>query len=484
MPAAHPPDADPLSPDETRLLAVIAQRLDRRPPRPRSRAAAKARLLETIEHLGCVQLDTISVVARSHETVLWSRLGPYDPDLLAELHDPDGALFEYWLHAAAIGPIALFPYLRRAMAAYRARHEAMGSWAAGNGDVLDRVRVAVAERGPTASRHFARVEGPRANPWDWWGGKPDRRALDHLWSCGELMVRRRDGFQRVYDLAERVLPGGHAAPLPTEAEQRRALVGRALGALGVATPRWAADYFRTGARPHVPPALAARELAALAAEGLARPVVLPGLPDPAWIDAALLPRLASLRGDPAVSVTAAPLDGVGAVAGFAADPMAGPSPGSGPGPNPDTARLAPRPRVPDPRRPTLTTLLSPFDNLVWHRGRTLALFGFDYRLESYTPALARRYGYYTLPILHRGRLVGRLDPVLDRRARVLTVKIVHLETGVRPTSHLAAALAAALRDYAAFVGAAEVRALAADPPALLPLLAAALGGSSADAALG
>jgi uncharacterized protein YcaQ len=127
-------------------------------------------------------------------------------------------------------------------------------------------------------------------------------------------------------------------------------------------------------------------------------------------------------------------------------------------------------------RPTLTTLLSPFDNLVWHRGRTLALFGFDYRLESYTPAPKRRYGYYTLPILHRGRLVGRLDPSYDRRARVLTVRALHLEPGVGPTAGLAGGIAWALRDLAAFLGATEIGVPRSDPEGFAGQVRAALDG--------
>jgi hypothetical protein len=410
--------------EEARALATIAQRLDRRPPPARTRRLLKERLLATIRALGCVQLDTISVVARSHETVLWSRLGPYDPALLAELHHPDGALFEYWAHAAAIVPIEAFPYFRRAMASYRSRYEGPGSWAAQHEATLDRVLATVRAAGPSGSRHFARPDGPRPEPWAWWGGKPDRQALDHLWSRGDLMVLRRDGFQRVYDLTERVLPGAFDREPPSEAEQRRYFVGTAVTALGLATPRWVADYFRTGGRPHVPPAAAAAELAALEGEGLARRVVVPGVDEPTWLDAALLPRLADLRA------------------------------GRG--------------------RPTLTTLLSPFDNLIWHRGRTAALFGFDYRLESYTPAERRRYGYYTLPILHRGRLVGRVDPAYDRRTRVLNVKVVHLEPGVRPSASLVAALAAALRDLTRFLGGDGVRVLASDPPGLVAPLAEAL----------
>jgi uncharacterized protein YcaQ len=423
-PVPHPADAEPLTIEEARALATIAQRLDRRPSPTRNPSTVKARLLETIRALGCVQLDTISVVARSHETVLWSRLGAYDPALLGQIHHPDGALFEYWVHAAGIAPIETFPHYRRAMATYRSRNEAPGSWAAEHQATLERVLATVRENGPTSSRDFVRPDGPRPGPWAWWGGKPDRRALDHLWSRGDLMVLRRDGFQRVYDLTERILPASLAEELPTEAEQRRHFAGRALTALGVAMPRWVADYFRTGSRPHLPPAAAAAELSNLEREGGARRAAIEGSAEPVWLDAALLPRLAELRA------------------------------GRG--------------------RPTLTTLLSPFDNLVWHRGRTETLFGFSYRLESYTPAHRRVYGYYTLPILHRGRLVGRVDPSYDRRARVLTAKTVHLEPAVRPTSSLVTAIAGALRDLSGFLGGGEVRVLAADPIGMVGSLQAAL----------
>lgn len=407
-----------LNRDEARLLAVHAQGLDRRPVF--RNGPSKAQILETIRALGCIQLDTISVISRTHETVLWSRLGPYDPALLAELHYPDGALIEYWVHAAALVPTEFFPYLRRRMVFYAEQD----AWAREHADVLARVRDRIQEGGPLASRAFERGEGPRPDPWTWWGGKPERRALDALWSAGDLVVLKRDGFQRTYELTERVLPGAREAPLPTEAEQRRWFVARALRALGVATPRWTADYFRGGSRPHVPPREAAAELTAMAAEGLACPVVVEGLDERAWLAPAEAAHLAELR------------------AGR--------------------------------RRPTLTTLLSPFDNLVWHRGRTAALFGFDYRLESYTPAPKRRYGYYTLPILHRGRLVGRLDPSYDRRGRVLTVKALHLEPGTRADDRLALALAGALWDLCGFLGGSEVGLLTCDPPGFAPLLQAAL----------
>jgi uncharacterized protein YcaQ len=418
-------DSERLTLDEARMLAVIAQRLDRRPALPRSPALVKQRLLDMVRHLGCVQIDTISVISRSHETVLWSRLGAYDPALFDQLYFPDGALFEYWAHAAAFVPIETLPYYVRAMAKYRAKYESPGSWAEREAATLDRVLSAIRERGPMGSRHFERPDGPPAEPWSWYGGKPDRQALDHLWSRGDLMVQRRQGFQRVYDLTERIAPDITSGALPTEAEDRRHFVATALRAMGVAAPAWIADYFRFGGLRHLTLAQVPGEMANLVTDGLAVPVAIEGVPGPAWLDPALLPRLAELRA------------------------------GKG--------------------RPTLTTLLSPFDNLIWYRPRTEALFGFEYRIECYTPAPKRKYGYYTLPILHRGRLVGRLDPSYDRRRRSLTIKAIHLEPGVAPTTGLVNAVASALRDLGDFLGGGEVAVVRSEPAGFAALLNERLG---------
>ena len=416
--------AESLTRDEATALATIAQRLDRRPRPTRHPAVVKQRLHETVRALGCVQLDAISVVTRTHETVLWSRLGRYDPALFAELHYPDAALAEYWAHAAALIPMEDLPLYRRVMERYRRQDEAPGSWAESNRETIERVLAIIREEGACPSRRFERTGGGRPEPWAWWGGKEERRALDHLWSRGELMPQRRIGFERVWDVTERVVPAAVLAARPTPEEERRAFALKALRALGVGTAGWVADYFRAGSTPHVPVRETAKELGALAADGLAVPVAIAGLEEPAWLDPLLLQRLGDLR------------EGRG--------------------------------------RPVLTTLLSPFDSLVWHRGRALALWGFDYRLESYTPAAKRRYGYYTLPILDRGRLVGRVDPSLDRRARVLTLRAVHLEPGVLPTPALAVRVAGALWDLAGFIGADEVATVASDPPGFGPVLAGAL----------
>lgn len=411
-----------LTKDEARYLAVIAQRLDRRPParQPRDRAL----ILDTIQTIGCLQLDSISVISRTHETVMWSRIGPYDVADLNALHYPDGVLFEYLVHAAALAPIEFMPYFRRKMAFYRGDGRDTGRWQHENRHVLDRVLAVAKGNGSVSSRDFDRVEGPRPAAWEWYGGKPERQALDALWANGELMVLKRENFQRTYAAAEDVVSGLHDGPMPSVEEQRRWFVTRAVAALGVGTPAWVTDYFRTGGMAYVPNREVGAELQALGAEGEILPASVPGVRGPVWIGKKEIELLNELR------------------AGR--------------------------------RRPTLTTLLSPFDNLTWHRGRTAELFDFDYRIECYTPAPKRKYGYYSLSILHRGRLVGRLDPSYDRRARVLTIRALHLEPGVRPSEPLAAAVAGSLHDLLTFLKGQDIGILISDPPEFAPLVQQAI----------
>jgi uncharacterized protein YcaQ len=297
---------------------------------------------------------------------------------------------------------------------------AFGRWAAENANLTAQVLATIEERGPVTTRAFERPAGSERSPWAWFGGKPAKQALDYLWTRGDLVILRRNGFERVYELTDRHLPGARSGPLPDEGEQRRFFATRALRALGLAAPTWVTDYFRSGATSHLPAKQAAATLRDLEASGHAIPVAVEHLTGPLWLDPTLLPVLAEQR--------------AGA------------------------------------RRPRVTTLLSPFDNLNWQRRRTLALFGFDYRLECYTPAPKRIYGYYTLPILHRGEIVGRLDPVYRRKERRLTVHAVHLEPRVRPSAALATAIVAALRRYLEFLGGGDIEISATDPPPLLPLL--------------
>jgi uncharacterized protein YcaQ len=279
-----------------------------------------------------------------------------------------------------------------------------------------------------ASRHFEAPEGASAKAWDWYGVKPEREALSDLWSEGSLVMRRRESFQRVFDVAERLVPELWVRDVCRD-ERDRILGRKAARALGVTTLTWFMDYFRTGGRPHMPRDAAKRTIAALVEEGTMVPVCIEGIDEPAWLSADAIPRLDQLR----------------ARRGW----------------------------------PTRTTLLSPFDNLVWNRARDEQLWDFYYRLECYTPAPKRVYGYYSLPILHRGRLVGRLDPSFDRKTRLLTIKSLHWEPRVRPTEGMLRATSNAIGELAAFLGGEPDRwAVVGHPSGTVPLVSVA---SDADA---
>jgi uncharacterized protein YcaQ len=391
-----------------RGLMLAAQGLLDPPPGATDGAAVRA----TIERLGAVQLDAINVVARSPYLVLWSRLGPYDPAALDEALHPRRHVFEYWSHAASIVPMAEYAYYRPRMLAYR-QHMWRGlrEWTEANPTVLGSVLATVRERGPLASADFERPQGGRrAAPWDWYGPKETRRALEALWTMGELMIHSRRRGQKVYDLRERVLAeafGGDAPrddALPSTAVRLRHFAARTVAALGVVTPSWLRDYFRL---PSMGTRGAATLLDELAGEGVVVPATVDGLAEPAYVARERLADLERVRGGAA------------------------------------GAR---------------TTLLSPFDSLIWDRARARALFDYQVCFEAYVVPHKRQFGYYCLAILHRGRLVGRLDPKLERGVdgRWLSVQAIHLEPGVTADDALVSGLAGALRDLAAFLGTSEV----------------------------
>jgi uncharacterized protein YcaQ len=219
------------------------------------------------------------------------------------------------------------------------------------------------------------------------------------------MVDRREGFQRYYDLAERVLPSSAEPPRYTLDDYHRWATLRSVSCMGAATARQVSDYYRQNK-----PATRTR-VQALAAEGALLPVEVEGWTETAYLHPADLPLVEEIE--------------AGA------------------------------------HQPTLTTFLSPFDNLTWDRQRLRDLFDFDYRSEMYTPAAQRQYGYYVLPILHRGRLVGRLDPKADRKANTLIVRAIYLEPGQAVTAELVEGIAGALREFMAFHGSDRLQ---IDPP--------------------
>ncbi len=381
---------------------------------PRRRKAVKADVMAAIRQMGVLQIDTISVVARSPYLVLWSRLGDYDTDWLGE-HLEQGALFEYWAHEACFVPIEDYRLMRHRML----DPAAMGwkyseTFMREQGATVAAVLAHIRAHGPTRSSDFERTDGQGGGWWEW---KPEKRSLEVLFTSGALMIARRHNFQRIYDLAERVHPTWHDGLMPPMDQTRRQLALKAVRALGVCKAGWIADYYRTR-----PPRIDAEQLVADGELLRARVV---GWDEPAYI-------------------------------------------------HPDHLELAQRAAA-GALVPSVTTLLSPFDPIVWDRRRALELFGFDYRLECYTPAEKRRYGYFTLPILRRGVLVGRVDAKAHRRDGVFEVKALELEPGVRVSERFSADIALALLRCARWHACPQVLITRTVPAAFGPQLAAALG---------
>jgi uncharacterized protein len=396
--------------EAARELLLAAQGLGSAPKR-----ATKEDVRGIIRRMGVLQIDSISVVARSPYLVLWSRLGYYEPRWLDELL-AEGAVFEYWSHAACFIPIEDYGLYRRLMIE---GGEKTRTWMRAHHEEIEHVMEHISEKGPVRAAEFARTDGKAGGWWEW---KPEKRALEHLFASGELMISRRENFHRVYDLRERVLanalPDWEDALAPNEQEMRRALALEAVRALGVAPARWVPDYFRT------PKKGVAGLLEELADEGELVRAGIEGLDEPAYM-------------------------------------------------HPDNAALAEK-ILSGGLRYSGTTLLSPFDPVVWDRARALELFDFEYKIEVYTPAARRKYGYYSLPILHNGALVGRLDAKAHRKQGTFEVKAMHLEPDTPVDDDLVSGLSGALRDCAEWHGTPEVFVQWSDPPQLTETLRLAL----------
>jgi uncharacterized protein len=388
-----------LDPALARRLILSRQRL----AGPRPAAAGSDEVMATVTDLASLQLDPISVVARSHLLVLWSRLGRYDPAEVEALLWRERRLFEYWTHAAAIVCTEDLPIhsllMRRYPSDRFAHNRRLRDWLAANQGLRRSILRQLRTSGPLPTRA---LEDRARTSWQssgWTAGRNVDRMLDVLWTQGRVMVAGRQGQQRVWDLAERWLPAWAPTRRPPEREVVRLAAQRSLRALGVATARDIDRHFTASRYPGL-----STVLAGLEREGRVERVRVADdgaeWPGPWYVHADDLPLLERLEaGDW-------------------------------------------RPR---------TTLLSPFDNLIIDRERTQRLFGFHFRMEIYVPRAARRYGYYVLPVLHGDRLIGRVDPAMDRRRGRLVVNAVHAE----PDAPAAAgpAVAAALGELAAFLGA-------------------------------
>jgi uncharacterized protein YcaQ len=383
-----------------RLLLLGAQGLLAEP----GRAANGAALRKLIGQMGFVQLDSICFVERAHHLTLASRLDGYRRERFTRLLERDRTLFEHWTHDASVIPTEWFPFWKPRFARERERIRENRWWKERMGDepdkIVDAVRGRIAREGPLRSQDFE--HDGRGGSSAWWGWKPQKAALEYLWTTGELMVARRENFQKVYDLTERIFPEEHRAESPSEAEHVEWACRTALERLVVATPKEIAEFWDA-----IEPAQAK-----------------------AWCETAT-------RAGRIIPVT---VEAVGA------EPA---RPGYALGDWEQRLRALPEP----PRR---TRLLSPFDPVLRDRARARRLFGFDYRFEAFVPEAARRHGYYVLPVLEGDRLVGRIDPKLHRDESLLKIRRMFWEPGVRVTRQRRRGLEEAAARLARFVGAERI----------------------------
>lgn len=322
-------------------------------------------LRRVLSRLGLFQIDSVSAVVRAHYMPLFSRLGPYPMALLDEASaGRRRLLFEYWAHEASLLPVETYPLLRWRMeraATNQGIYGGLATFGRERAGFIEDIRRRVEAEGPMAASD---IEGAKGDG-GWWGWSEEKRAFEWLFWAGRLTTHSRRGFERLYDLPERVLPSMHAAPVPEPAEAHRELLRIAARALGIATATDLRDYFRLS------PADMKGRIEELAEAGELLPVRVDGWSAPAYLHR--------------------------------------------------DARL--------PRRIHARALLAPFDPLVWERSRAERLFGFRYRIEIYVPADKRQYGYYVLPFLLGDTIVARVDLRADRPAGVLRVIAAYAEPG-------------------------------------------------------
>lgn len=383
-----------------RRLAVSRQRLAG--PRP---APDTDGIHGLVRELGCLQLDPISAVARSHLLVLWSRIGQYDPTELDRLLWRERRLFEYWAHAASIVPTEDYALHRLRMLGFGAQpsswHTQIRDWVEANAALRNEILKRLQVEGPLPSRL---ITDTAVRPWrseGWNNGRNVDRMLAYLWARGEVMVAGRRSGQKLWDLSERCLPDWAPREALSQAEAVRQAAVRSLRSLGVATPTQIRQHFLRGRYPGL-----AQILRALEREGRIVPVAIGAgactLPGKWYIHSEDLRLISELEGN-----------------GW------------------------------QPR----TTLLSPFDNLICDRARTALLFDFNFRIEIYVPRKRRVHGYYVLPLLHGERLIGRIDPLMNRRSGRLQINAVHVEASAPLTDATGGAVARAIGDLARFLGA-------------------------------
>jgi len=389
---------DDLTLSEARRIALAAQGFDR----PRPRRVEASQLCRTVRQLGLLQIDYVNVLVPAHYLVLFSRLGPYDKSCLDSLIYRRREFTEQWAHERSIVPVESWPLLRHRMETHRVRPWGFEKFLEKNPDYVDWVLNEVRARGPLTADDLPEPGGmpklagvwnvsrdPRRMSDKWgWGLAVKTQVLEAHFGRGKLAVAdRQPNFARMYDLAERVIPPEHHRRKVRGEQAQRELLRLAARSHGVGTAGDLADYYRMPIRE------ARQRLAELVKAGELREVRVEGWREPAYL----------------------------------------------------------YPQARQPRRIEASTLLSPFDPVVWTRARVARLFDFDYRIEIFVPQPKRRWGYYVLPFLLGDRLVARVDLKADRTERRLLVLAAYLEPDAKP-GVVADALAAELRTMAAWLG--------------------------------
>ncbi|MFT7629746.1 MAG: hypothetical protein ACI87E_000749 [Mariniblastus sp.] len=366
-----------LSPIQAKRIVVTCQGLHKSNAFGRGDSA----ILECIDQLGYIQIDTISVIQRAHHHTFWTRIPKYLESHLDAMQR-DRRIFEYWSHAAAYLPMQDYrfclPYMNAV--ASGTKH-----WRTPDKKTMAKVMSHIRGEGPAKARDFV---APKTKRMDQWGGtKPAKIALEQLFIQGDLMISHRDGFQKVYDLPERVLPNGIDTSSPTTEEYCRFLIDRCLRSQGIAT-EFEMGYLRKGMRLDLK-----QQLQQMLADNEIVQVKVKGNPNVYYSRTEIVRKASS-------------------------------------------GRVAKK-----------VHLLSPFDNLVIQRKRIAQLFDFDYQIECYVPEKKRKFGYFCLPILFGSELVGRLDPKVDRKNRVLSVRNLVIEKRIEQVDAFVVGLARKLKEF-------------------------------------
>ncbi|OWY20897.1 winged helix-turn-helix domain-containing protein [Sphingobacteriales bacterium UPWRP_1] len=379
-----------MSKEEARRLALYAQGLlNRQPP------VGKAGALQVTEHLGYVQIDTLAVAARAHHHTIWSRTQGYEENHLHVLLSEDKTIFEYWSHAASYLPTSHYRYTLPVKMRYAS---GKSHWFEQNKTMQQHVLERITAEGALQSKDFEEKQTGKRGMWEW---KEAKRALEQLFMEGRLMVCARKGFQKVYDLSERVLPHWVDVTMPSDIELGWHLIKTTLNQHGLATEPEL--YYL---RPHCKKAVQ-QALHQMLENGEVITLQLHNMEKETWY--ALATTVATVLNMP---------DATTATTGL--------------------------------------HILSPFDNLVIQRKRLLRLFNFDYQMECYIPEAKRKYGYYCLPVLWNNRFIGRLDPKADRKTGIFYVKKWFPESNLPPAAEWQPALEQKLLDFARFCGCGKV----------------------------